>query len=88
MPDLPSGSSAEPLRYQTIWVTTGARMSGMTTTSRPLSSRKLATFAPPCAEAALAPGVREATAEAFGCSDMNGLSRGRRPRDWRDFPPI
>ena len=25
MPDLPGGSSAEPLRYHTMWVTTGAR---------------------------------------------------------------
>ena len=25
MPDLPGGSSAAPTRYQTIWVTTGAR---------------------------------------------------------------
>ena len=35
MPDLPGGSSAEPFWYQIIWVTTGARWSGMTTTSRP-----------------------------------------------------
>src|SRR6478735_5517338 len=40
MPDWPSGSSAEPLRYQTMWVTTGTRRSGMTTTSRPLSRVK------------------------------------------------
>ena len=40
MPLLPRGSSAEPLRYQTICVTTGARWSGMTTTSMPLSSLK------------------------------------------------
>ena len=38
MPDLPGGSSAEPLRYQTICVTTGARRSGMTTISRPFAS--------------------------------------------------
>ena len=38
MPDLPAGSSAAPLRYQTMWVTTGARRSGTTTTSSPLSS--------------------------------------------------
>ena len=28
MPDLPSGSSAAPLRYQTMWVTTGRAMVG------------------------------------------------------------
>ena len=47
MPDLPGGSSAAPLRYQTMWVTTGARWSGMTTTSRPFFKVKLAT----CVEA-------------------------------------
>ena len=29
MPDWPTGSSAEPLRYQTMWVTTGTRRSGI-----------------------------------------------------------
>ena len=43
MPDLPGGSSALPTLYQTMWVTIGARWSGMTTTSMPLSSRKLVT---------------------------------------------
>src|SRR3954451_4081535 len=33
MPDLPRGSSAPPTLYHTIWVTTGARWLGMTTTS-------------------------------------------------------
>src|SRR5208282_5726171 len=32
-------------RYQTMWVTTGARRSGMTTSSRPLASVKCATLA-------------------------------------------
>ena len=40
MPDLPGGSSAVPIAYQTMWVTIGARLSGMTTTSMPLASRK------------------------------------------------
>ena len=40
MPELPGGSSAEPTLYQTMWVTTGVRRSGMTTTSRPLASVK------------------------------------------------
>ena len=44
MPDLPDGSSAAPFLYQTIWVTTGARWSGMTSTSSPLSRVKLTTF--------------------------------------------
>ena len=47
MPDWPTGSSAEPLRYQTMWVTTGTRRSGTTTTSSPLSSVKDATSGPP-----------------------------------------
>ena len=38
MPETPIGSSAEPLRYQTMWVATGTRVSGTTTTSMPLSS--------------------------------------------------
>src|SRR5688572_18599776 len=46
MPDCPSGSSAEPLRYHTMWVTTGTRRSGMTTTSRPLSRAKDDTSGP------------------------------------------
>jgi hypothetical protein len=47
MPDWPTGSSAEPLRYQIMWVTTGTRRSGTTTTSRPLSSVKDDTWGPP-----------------------------------------
>src|SRR5215218_9323945 len=45
-PDLPAVSSAAPTRYQTMWVTTGVRWSGMTTTSRPLSSLKCETSGP------------------------------------------
>src|SRR5579871_1670972 len=41
MPDLPRGSSAEPTWYHTIWVTIGARMLVMTTTSSPLASLKV-----------------------------------------------
>src|SRR5689334_18875991 len=47
MPDWPIGSSAEPLRYQIMWVTTGTRWSGTTTTSRPLSREKDDTSGPP-----------------------------------------
>ena len=37
---MPGVSSAAPTLYQTMWVTTGARRSGTTTTSRPLASVK------------------------------------------------
>ena len=47
MPDWPTGSSAEPLRYQTMCVTTGTRRSGTTTTSSPLSRLKDDTSGPP-----------------------------------------
>ena len=50
MPDWPIGSSAEPLRYQIMWVATGARWSGTTTTSSPLSSTKAETSGPPASE--------------------------------------
>ena len=43
MPDLPGNSSAEPTLYQSMWVTTGVRRSGTTTTSRPFASVKCAT---------------------------------------------
>ena len=66
MPDLPIGSSAEPLRYHTMWVTTGARWSGITTMSSPLSRRPVVTAAcaaglPPCP-----PGVSDAASVALG----------------------
>ena len=44
MPDSPGRSSAAPALYQTMWVTIGARWSGMTTTSSPLSRVKLVAF--------------------------------------------
>ena len=37
MPDLPGGSSAAPTRYHSMWVTTGVRRSGITTTVMPLA---------------------------------------------------
>ena len=40
MPDLPGGSSAAPTRYQTMCVTTGARLSGTTTPCMPLARVK------------------------------------------------
>ena len=39
-PDLPGVSSAAPTLYQIMWVTTGARWSGMTTSSNPLPNMK------------------------------------------------
>src|SRR5450759_1570076 len=41
-PDLPGVSSAEPTLYQIIWVTTGVRCYGITTTWRPLPRVKVA----------------------------------------------
>ena len=38
MPDFPAGSSAEPTLYQIMWVTTGVRRSGTTTSWSPLAS--------------------------------------------------
>src|SRR5262245_66331384 len=40
IPEVPGGSSAEPTLYQLMWVTTGVRRSGMTTTSSPLARVK------------------------------------------------
>ena len=44
MPDWPAVSSAAPTLYQTMWVTTGARWSGMTTTCIPLASLNSTAF--------------------------------------------
>src|ERR1700738_706812 len=44
MPDFPAVSSAAPTRYHSMWVTTGVRWSGMTTTARPLSNVNCATL--------------------------------------------
>jgi len=43
MPDLPIGSSAAPARYQTMWVTTAVRWSGITTISIPFASENWVT---------------------------------------------
>src|SRR6188508_1418239 len=65
-PDLPGVSSAAPTLYQTMWVTTGARRSGTTTTSRPFESVKCPTsgFGAACAPKAkrLAATAKPATA--------------------------
>src|SRR5947209_6179843 len=45
-PDLPGVSSAEPTLYQIMWVTTGARWSGITTTSSPFDRVKWVICAP------------------------------------------
>ena len=41
MPETPLGSSAAPTLYQTMWVTTGARWSGITTTCMPFDELEL-----------------------------------------------
>src|SRR5262245_15515662 len=45
-PDLPGVSSAAPTRYHTMWVITGVRRSGITTTSSPLARVKWDTSGP------------------------------------------
>src|SRR5262249_18393634 len=55
-PDLPGVSSAEPTLYQTMWGTTGARGSGMTTTSRPFDSVEVVIAGPGAAWAGAANG--------------------------------
>src|SRR4029077_18120392 len=50
-PDLPGVSSAAPTLYQIMCVTTGARWSGMTTSSNPLARVKCATSVPACSAA-------------------------------------
>ena len=53
MPDLPRGSSADPALYQTMWVTTGALRSGITTTFMPFSSLAWVTWGGAKANASL-----------------------------------
>src|SRR5579871_629816 len=74
-PDLPAVSSADPTRYHTMWVTTGARWSGMTTTSRPLLSLKWETSRP---AAAAAPAASVAMASvAASAADRSNASQAR-----------
>ena len=68
MPDLPGGSSAEPLRYQTICVTTGARRSGMTTISRPFASFACVIAGPAGLPCACAEGFRKTLSRAAAVS--------------------
>jgi hypothetical protein len=68
MPDLPGGSSAEPLRYQTICVTTGARRSGMTTISRPFASFACVIAGPTGLPSARAEGFRKTLSLAAAVS--------------------
>ncbi len=85
MPDLPGGSSAAPTLYQSMWVTTGVRRSGITTTSRPLASLKVVTFgAAAAARGASAPATqrRPSAAAAKACVSLIG-HRGR-TREWFD----
>src|SRR5215468_9424992 len=63
-PDLPGVSSAEPTLYQIMWVTTGARWSGMTTTWRPFGRVKSVILGAPAATGAMAPAAVAAKASA------------------------
>src|SRR6266540_3796484 len=65
-PDLPGVSSAAPTRYQSMWVTTGARWSGITTTWRPLASTKSVGHEFALVELAVAPTIHIQTAEREG----------------------
>ncbi len=76
MPDLPGGSSAAPTLYQTMWVTTGARWSGMTTTSRPLARLKLVTLGAKSGSAA----GRNARGREGGKEDQGDRDRALRQR--------
>ena len=78
-PDLPGVSSAEPTLYQSMCVTTGARWSGMTTTSRPFARVKWV-ICGPFALAATLDNVPAARASA--ASMVRGLSK-RMPRELR-----
>ncbi len=60
IPETPGGSSAPPTRYQTMCVTTGARWSGTTTTSRPFGRVNWVARGPDWASAAA--GARESMA--------------------------
>src|SRR5665213_1559788 len=85
-PDLPGVSSAAPTLYQIMWVTTGARWSGMTTSSSPFAKVKSATGAPdgsapdgPTTNAAaiIAAALKDGRKYQDGHSDMNFKSVAR-----------
>src|SRR5262245_505404 len=63
-PDLPGVSSAEPTLYQIMWVTTGARWSGMTTTWRPFGRVKSVILGAPAATGVMAPAAFATRASA------------------------
>src|SRR4029453_3816387 len=63
-PDLPGVSSAEPTLYQTMWVTTGARWSGMTTTWRPFGKGKSVILGALAATGVMAPAAFATRASA------------------------
>src|SRR5690348_5959643 len=76
MPDLPRGSSAAPVLYQTISVIAGARWVGSTTTCSPLARVKLS--APNCCAAAPEPAVaiaRSTAMDAAACRHPGGVPR-------------
>src|SRR6185312_6819704 len=64
-PEMPCGSSTPPTLNHSIWVTTGARWSGSTSTCMPLARAKEKACAPlaACSGAAAAPPARQNTVE-------------------------
>src|SRR5437868_12657187 len=89
-PDLPGVSSAEPTLYQTIWVTTGVRWSGITTTCMPLPRVKVvgrAEVTVVCASAAETANGRASakSRQAKRCEDIMTcqLARTQKLRDLR-----
>src|SRR5262249_26892999 len=86
-PVFPAVSSAEPTLYQTMWVTTGVRWSGMTTTSRPFSRVKWLTCGPGDAWTVVrtAAGLertrnsaRKMRGSTWGTTGPHGVAAGRR----------
>src|SRR5215469_7507108 len=79
-PDLPGVSSAEPTLYQSMWVTTGVRWSGMTTTSRPFESVKLVIWGPIPAWAGAASAAARTAVASVSLLGTNLLSWVSPPR--------
>src|SRR6185437_13273280 len=69
-PDLPGVSSAEPTLYQIIWVTTGVRSSGITTTFRPLPRVKVAGGCDVTVVWARTPGAETANASSSAATEQ------------------
>src|SRR5687768_8940974 len=88
MPDLPDGSSAAPTRYHSMWVTTGVRRSGITTTLSPLASLNWVTegaaTVSPDGSASAAPTARMASKRVnIGTGALKAPVPGKADRSWR-----